>query len=163
AGRIRAQMLRERVTTSSGSPAFYARLAEWCAAHAATLPLRALFTGGAPVLPPLVRSLGRLGPEGHVVYGSTEAAPIPGIEGGDMLAAMSGGREEGLCVGREVPAVEVKLIRPHGDPVQLGPDGWRDWEVAPGEVGELVVTGAHVLAGYLDDPAAELANKIRDG
>src|SRR5207245_4212623 len=51
------QIVSEGVTTSSGSPAFYERLAGWCAANGKRLPLRALFTGGAPVLPPLARRL----------------------------------------------------------------------------------------------------------
>src|SRR5439155_3396497 len=41
--------------------------------------------------------------------------------------------------------------------------GWREWDVAGGEVGEIVVTGDHVLSSYLGDPDAERANKIRDG
>ena len=55
-GLIYRQLLSQRVTTSSGSPAFYDRLARWCDANGRELPLRALFTG-APVLPPLARLL----------------------------------------------------------------------------------------------------------
>ncbi len=163
---IHAQMQRERVTTSSGSPAFYERLAAWCHARGEHLSLRALFTGGAPVLPPLVRALRSIAGRVHVVYGSTEAEPIAGIEAAEMLAAMDVAGEEasqGLCVGRVVSALEEKRVRPHDGPIELGPRGWSEWEVGAGEVGELVVTGAHVLAGYLDDPEAERANKIRDG
>lgn len=165
ARRVHAQMVRERVTTSSGSPAFYERLATWCRDHHERLPLRAVFTGGAPVLPPLVRALRSIVPEVHVVYGSTEAEPIAGIEAAEMLAAMDAScaeTEPGLCVGREVAAIEAKLVRPADGPLELGARGWSEWEVGAGEVGELVVTGAHVLAGYLDDPEAERANKIRD-
>jgi acyl-CoA synthetase (AMP-forming)/AMP-acid ligase II len=160
---IDRQMRAVGVTTSSGSPAFYERLAEWAAARGAKLPLRALFTGGAPVYPPLARLLAdRVEGEAHVVYGSTEAEPAAGIEARAMLAAMEEGGE-GICVGAPVPQVELRILRPHDGPIELGPGGWAEWDAEPGETGEVVVTGDHVLAGYLDDPEADRANKIRDG
>ena len=167
--RIYRQIVDEGVATSSGSPAFYERLAGWCAETGRRLPLRALFTGGAPVLPPLARLLAEVvdGDVG-VVYGSSEAEPIAGIGAREMLAAMETGsaaepRAEGLCVGRPVPEVEVRLLRPEDGPIELGDGGLAEWEVEPGKVGEVVVSGPHVLAGYLNDPGAERQNKIRDG
>jgi len=160
---IFAQVLAEGVTTSSGSPAFYQRLAGWCAAHGRKLPLRAVFTGGAPVYPPLARLLAdTVEGEAHVVYGSTEAEPVAGIEARAMLEAMERGGE-GICVGAPVPEVELRILRPHDGPVELGPRGWAEWDAAPGETGEVAVTGDHVLAGYLDDPSADRENKVRDG
>lgn len=166
--RIHRQMREERVTTSSGSPAFYDRLGRWCVETGHRIPLRALFTGGAPVLPPLARVLdATVDGEPHVVYGSSEAEPIAGIGARDMLAAMEAHRDDadhpgGLCVGAPVPQIEVKLLRPHDGPVDLD-GGWAAWEVDPGEVGEVTVAGAHVLPGYLNDPEAERQNKVRDG
>jgi acyl-CoA synthetase (AMP-forming)/AMP-acid ligase II len=167
--RIHRQMLGERVTTSSGSPALYERLARWCADHGKRIPLRALFTGGAPVLPPLARILDAVvDGDPNVVYGSSEAEPIAGIDARDMLAAMEERREDadhpgGICVGAPVPEIALKLVHPHDGPVVLDDGGWGRWEVGPGEVGEVVVAGGHVLAGYLNDPEAERQNKIRDG
>ena len=162
--RVVAQMERERVTTSSGSPAFYGRLATWCEERGRRLPLRALFTGGAPVLPALARLLAAtVEGEAHVVYGSTEAEPIAGIEVRAMLEAMAAEGEEGVCVGNPVPAIEVKLVRPHDGPIALDAAGWSAWEVDRDAVGEVVVRGAHVLEAYFADPDADRANKIRDG
>jgi acyl-CoA synthetase (AMP-forming)/AMP-acid ligase II len=165
--RIHRQMRDEGVTTSSGSPAFYDRLGRWCAETGNRIPLRAMFTGGAPVLPPLARLLAAVADgDVSVVYGSSEAEPIAGIDAREMLAVMERGigaeRPEGICVGVPVPEVDVKLLRPHDEPITLGEDGIAGWEVGPGEVGEVVVTGSHVLAGYLNDPDAERLNKIRD-
>lgn len=160
--RVHAQMVRERVTTSSGSPAFYERLAGWCESRGAKIPVRALYTGGAPVLPPLARRLrDATAGTAHVVYGSTEAEPIAGIAADEMVRVAPVG--EGVCVGTPVPHVALKLVRPHDGPIVLGAAGWREWEVAPGEAGEVVVSGGHVLTGYVDDPEAERQNKIRDG
>ena len=70
---------------------------------------------------------------------------------------------DGLCAGRPVPEIEVELIRPHDGPVELSAGGWSAWKVSPGEVGEVVVAGEHVLSGYLDDPESDRENKIQDG
>jgi acyl-CoA synthetase (AMP-forming)/AMP-acid ligase II len=162
---IRAQMVAERVTTSSGSPAFFAKLAQHCRARGERLPLRALHTGGAPVTAPLARALVEVVEHAHVVYGSTEAEPIAGIEAAEMLAALAtdAANEGGLCVGPPVPSLTCRLVRAQDGPIGLGVAGWSEWEVERGDVGEVVVTGEHVVRGYLDDPAAEHADKIRDG
>ena len=163
--RVHAQMVRERVTTTSGSPAFYERLADWCRTRGEALPVRALFTGGAPVLPPLARRLRDVTAAGtaHIVYGSTEAEPIAGITADEMVDLDATGAAEGVCVGRPVAGITLKLIHAVDESVSLGVNGWRGLECAPGEAGEIVVTGAHVLAGYLNDPDAEARTKIRDG
>lgn len=153
------QMREEGVTTTSGSPAFYERLA----AHG-RVPVRALFTGGAPVFPPLAELLSRqTDGEVWVLYGSTEAEPIAGIGATELVAAAAEPEAAGVCAGEPVPEIEWRIIRAADGPVSLGPEGWAALEVPPGETGELVVTGPHVLKGYLDDPAAESASKIRDG
>jgi acyl-CoA synthetase (AMP-forming)/AMP-acid ligase II len=163
--RVHAQMVREKVTTTSGSPAFYERLADWCRARGEQLPVRALFTGGAPVLPPLARRLRDVTAAGtaHIVYGSTEAEPIAGITADEMVDLDATGAAEGVCVGRPVAGITLRLIRADDAPVVLGASGWDAIECAPGEIGEIVVTGEHVLAGYLNDPDAEARTKIRDG
>lgn len=160
--RVYGQVLTEGVTTSSGSPAFYERLAAWCEVTDRQLPLRALFTGGAPVLPPLARRL-RDVVKGtvHVVYGSTEAEPIAGITADGMVSAAAGG--EGVCVGEPVAHVRLKIVRATDEPIALDDAGWTEWEVAPGAPGEIVVTGDHVLKAYVGDPAAQQRAKIPDG
>lgn len=161
--RVYRQILAERVTTSSGSPAFYSRLASWCRERGLRLPLRAVFTGGAPVLPNQARELqecieGKL----HVVYGSTEAEPIAGLEASELLEAASSGKD-GLCVGMPVPQIELKLLRPWDGVIEKDYRGMDYWECGHGEVGEVAVTGRHVLTGYLDDPESDKRTKITDG
>jgi acyl-CoA synthetase (AMP-forming)/AMP-acid ligase II len=162
--RVHRQMTKEGVTTTGGSPAFYERLAAWCESRGSKIPVRALFTGGAPVLPALARRLvAATRGEAHVVYGSTEAEPIAGIEARAMLDAMATDTGPGLCAGAPVPDVALRLVKPVDGPIALGPGGWAAWEVGSGEVGEVVVSGPHVLTGYLDDAEADRENKIRDG
>jgi acyl-CoA synthetase (AMP-forming)/AMP-acid ligase II len=160
---IARQIEAERVTTTSGSPAFYERLANGYRSAHRTLTLRALFTGGAPVLPPLARLLVEIvAGEVHVVYGSTEAEPIAGITARELIEGVER-NDDGLCVGTPVEGIRVRIIRASDDPIVLGARGWSEWEVAPGETGEIVVSGAHVLPGYEGDPEAERASKIADG
>jgi acyl-CoA synthetase (AMP-forming)/AMP-acid ligase II len=159
------QTRRHGVTSSSGSPAFYEKLCGWCAARGERLPLGALFTGGAPVLPPLARLLASLeGTAAHVVYGSTEAEPIAGITARAMVQALDEhGTRGGLCAGLPVPQIDLRIVRAHDGPLELGPAGWSGWELPSGDPGEIVVGGPHVLPAYLDDPDSDRANKIREG
>ncbi len=165
--RIYQQLMVEGVTTSSGSPAFYDRLVAWCEAEGLELPLRALWTGGAPVYPRLAQRLeSTVAGTAHVVYGSTEAEPIAGIGAGKMLRAMQpreGNTFKGICVGQPGKDISLRLIRPHDGPVLLGESGWNGWEIGGGEVGEVVVSGSHVLGAYYNSPAETALHKINEG
>ena len=161
-GRIRAgpvveQIVRIGVTRSAGSPAFFRRLVEFCESDERTLgPMSRIDTGGAPVFPGLLARLQQLAPEARVVsvYGSTEAEPMTHMAFGEMgdkdLEAMRSGK--GLLVG--LPVSEVALcVLPDRFGSPIGPYARRDFEaeVLPvGAIGEIVVSGGHVLQGYLD-------------
>ncbi len=176
---VLTQMRTEQVTTLVASPAFCDRLVVEVLRRGEELPLRRLFTGGAPVLPPLLRNLSRVMPQGaEVIYGSTEAEPISGIAVADMLASQrqrtvddpirrartSGdGCDEGLCVGYPVQGITVRIIRPFEGPIRVSGSDWSPWDLESGATGEIIVSGRHVLTGYLDDPAADAAHKIHDG
>jgi acyl-CoA synthetase (AMP-forming)/AMP-acid ligase II len=73
------------------------------------------------------------GPGTHFVYDEEFATTPPG------------------SMGKLVPGTEARLVDP-----ATGED------VAPGEVGELLVRGLQVMVGYLDNPAAT-AETITDG
>lgn len=144
-GRIANQVLRLQPTRTGGSPAFYQRLS---ADPASLRSFRKIFTGGAPVFPAFLQKLQLFAPECLIVavYGSTEAEPIAHIECGKISpadwTAMSEGK--GLLTGSPVPQIRLRII----------PDQWgkemRSHEPVPhGSSGEILVTGDHVLKGYL--------------
>lgn len=155
-GPVVRQIQEHGVTSSAASPAFFERLAIYCIENGLTLPgLRKLFTGGAPVFPRLLEQLQRMAPNAEVValYGSTEAEPIahlPRHEMGDedRAATLAGG---GLLAGPPVPEVSLRIV-PDAWGRPLGPFTRAEFDslcLAPGQVGEIVVTGEHVLKGYL--------------
>lgn len=162
--RILRQMAREGVTTTSGSPAFFAKLVDWCEAQGETIPVRAAFTGGAPVPPDLARRLATpvIVGTAHVVFGATEVEPVAGIPVPDLVQLLDQPTEGvgGLCVGPPVRQLQVQLLRPT-DGVLQSPDGRIATLAVPvGEIGEITVSGDYVLPGYLHDEVANQASRI---
>jgi acyl-CoA synthetase (AMP-forming)/AMP-acid ligase II len=56
--------------------------------------------------------------------------------------------------------VQTRVIRIEDGPIELSHDDWEAIEVAPGDVGELIVSGDHVCGGYYRNPDADRQNKI---
>ena len=154
-GRLRAQIAAERPTRSVASPAFFERLLGGPGASglgAETFAsFRRLDTGGAPVFPDLLDRLAAVAGAAVAVYGSTEAEPIAHTgppSAADRRRTADGG---GLLAGRPVPQVELQVVRDTAGPT--GPFTVAEWGVRalpPGETGEVVVAGAHVVPGTLD-------------
>ena len=96
------------------------------------------------------------------MYGSTEAEPVAHIEAPLRLERTARRSLAGYCIGRPSRQVQLKVVRIHKGPIQLDDAGWSQWEQPIGEVGELVVRGAHVAKSYFHNKEATLENKIRD-
>ncbi len=139
--RLRAQMAKHRVNRIVAPPAVVARIVE----GAAPIPqLEAIFTGGGPVFPNLLRAAAKAAPNAaiHAVYGSTEAEPIAHVRmdeiaEADWNAMATGG---GLLAGKPIDEIDVEL---------------RDHEV--------FVAGPHVNRGYLDATDDASSKSVRDG
>jgi len=107
------------------------------------------------VFPRLLDRIQAAAPQAEVtaVYGSTEAEPIACLPRVDLRpedrAAMDTGG--GLLAGRPVSAARVGIL-PDRWGIPIGPFGGPEFErlcLGPGQAGEIVVSGPHVLKGYL--------------
>lgn len=151
------------------SPALLLRLAAHARASGRRLStFTQIYTGGAPVFPSTLDMLAAAAPHARIVavYGSTEAEPIAeidraGISGADRAAMMSGA---GLLAGRPVDSIAVRVL-PDRWGAAVGPLAADDFAricLPAGEIGEIVVSGEHVLEGYLDGVGDEEI-KVRVG
>jgi acyl-CoA synthetase (AMP-forming)/AMP-acid ligase II len=140
----------------TASPAFFERLIAHGVSCRRTLPkIRHLHTGGAPVFPRLLTGLRALAPNAEVVavYGSTEAEPVAHLSVAEIspadFAAMQNGR--GLLAGLPVPEIALRIVRDRWGTVRGAMTRSElEHETLPAEQpGEIVVTGEHVLRGYL--------------
>ena len=140
-GKLRQQMARHGVTRIVAPPAVVARIVDGAPAMPA---IKAIFTGGGPVFPNLMRAAAKAAPmaEIYAVYGSTEAEPIAHVRMSDIAEAdweeMAAGG--GLLAGMPIPEIKVEL---------------RDHEV--------FVAGPHVNRGYLDAADDVSSKSVRDG
>jgi olefin beta-lactone synthetase len=118
--------------------------------------IRRVFTGGGPVFPSLLRRLAATYPQASItsLYGSTEAEPSAHVSVGetsaDDLTAMQNGK--GLLAGHPVSQVRLRILRSdHSTPKDVISQAEFDASsLGQGQIGEIVVSGDHVLKGYLN-------------
>ena len=159
-----AQCNQLGVTNLFASPAV---LRNWATAGA-RLPrvptLKRVVSAGSPATTATIAGVAALLPAGARVftpYGATEALPVSDIGSGEILleTAAKTALGAGVCVGRPVPGVEVRIVRQTAGPIPT----WADAELVPdGEIGEFVAGGAAVSQSYWNRPDADAAAKILD-
>ncbi len=153
---VMRQIQRYRPTSTAASPAFLERLVEACDRHSTQLPsLQRVFAGGAPVFPRLLERMQAIAPQAQItaVYGSTEAEPIAHIayhelQPDDRANMLSG---SGLLTGHPVAELQLRILPDQwGTPLPAFTQAEFDRQcLAAGAIGEIVVSGDHVLPGYL--------------
>jgi acyl-CoA synthetase (AMP-forming)/AMP-acid ligase II len=151
------------VTNLFGSPALVRRVGEYGAARGVKLPtLRRVISAGAPVSAAAVANFAALLADGvqvHTPYGATEALPVSSIGSAEILAQTAARTAEGagVCVGRPVEGMQVKIIRISDVPI---PE-WSDHlELPAGQVGEIVVRGPVVTGAYYNRLVSTALAKI---
>ncbi len=153
------------VTNSFGSPALWAKIGVYCDSHDIEFStLNRILMAGAPVPPTMMKQYKRILPNGHVhsPYGATEVLPVSSVMDDDVLevAAARSARGEGTCVGKILPGVEARILPLKEDAMDASD---LEKQVAPGEIGEIVVTGPSVTKAYDQLPEATRLSKILDG
>jgi fatty-acyl-CoA synthase len=127
----------ERVTVVFANPELFDRMRRSDAWRRADLShVRMAIVGGGLVPEPLIRTYLDAGVALQHGYGLTEAAPVVSVLAADDVAVRP------ASVGRPLPFVDVRVVRPDATPC------------APGEIGEWEIRGPNVFAGYRGDPAS---------
>ena len=155
-------VLQENVTMSFGSPTLWGNLAVHGHRTGLSFPsLRRVLCAGAPVPPWLWESLSALLPNGrlHSPYGATEALPVATISAAEVVneTATATRTGAGACVGHILPGNMVKIIAPVDGLIRTLADAF---ELAQGQIGEIIVAGPTVTLDYDGLPEATAAAKI---
>ena len=157
--RIIDQIQSLGVKRLTAPPSFMKILAEHIIARGADVSsIIELAVGGAPVSRELCLLMKNAfpGASGKILYGSTEAEPISSILIDEVISAEG----DGYLVGRPHDFTEVMIAGLPEEPDAIVDTTLRSYRVAPGGIGEIVVKGAHVLKGYIDNPEADRENKV---
>jgi len=109
-----------------------------------TSNLRAILSGASPVPTNLIENFRNIGIEIHQAYGLTEAGGPGTVLSPDDAMVRIG------SAGKAFFHTTVRIVDEDGN------------DTAPGVPGELLVSGAHVMKGYWNNPEAT-AETIRDG
>lgn len=162
--KIAAQIRQHSVNSIIASPFFVRQLSRHLKSNKLILnTIQRILTGGAPVFPSEAKVYRDAFPHAHIgiVYGSTEAEPMSMIAVDELIASET---ESGLNVGKVERCATVKIVPISEECIAVPDDeALSKLEVAPGEIGEIIVSGKHVLRDYLNNPDALKRNKIFAG
>ncbi|MFI8998988.1 FadD3 family acyl-CoA ligase [Streptomyces sp. NPDC053542] len=148
-GLLLRRMAEERVSVLLGPPTvFHCLIRDPGRERHDLSALRLAGTGAAMIPTELIEEIRReLGAtDVFTAYGLSESTGVVSICPADADAATVA-----RTVGVALPGTELRIV---------GPDGR---ELPPGEPGEVVTRGYHVMAGYLDDPEATARAIDADG
>lgn len=155
------------ITNMFGSPALLDKLGRYVEANDVKIPtLKRVLSAGAPVPARTLRRISKmLNPTTPIFtpYGATEAMPVACIGSHEILTDKIQQRTEnggGICIGKAVDTLEVRVIRISDEPIELWSD---ELEIGVGEIGEIVVKGKNVTQGYYNRESANKLAKIKDG
>lgn len=157
------QIFGANVSCCTVSPSIFVNMANYCKSQGIILQgLRRVVTGGAPVSNDNVKAFKEIAPNAKilVLYGSTEVEPMAHIEADDMLSCDQ--TRQGVNVGKICEDLDFKLIKIYKNNIELNQNGWQEWELPKGQVGEFIVSGEHVCEGYYNNEEAFRATKIKE-
>jgi acyl-CoA synthetase (AMP-forming)/AMP-acid ligase II len=160
-----AQIRQHKITRLSGAPAYFEGLVKYLSQQQGELKtvdeIKSIVVGGATVSKALARSIRDAFPlaNAKIVYGSTEAEPISDVSIDEYLAE----GQSGYLVGHVAPQIDLMIS--NVDDLEKEGKLIREYDLeqricSVGVIGEILVSGHHVLKQYIDNPDANRENKI---
>jgi acyl-CoA synthetase (AMP-forming)/AMP-acid ligase II len=146
--RVLARVEDERITVLPGSPTLYQAILDHPGRGDRDLSsLRVAVTGAADIPVELVRRMDEELPFSTIItgYGLTEAGTAAATSPGDDVETIA------TTVGRARPGFEIRI------------NDERTGDVPMGEPGEVLLRGASVMVGYVNDPEATRLALSADG
>lgn len=151
-------IIKYRATRFGGSPVLVQKIASFLTKNKTT-NLTHVYMGGGPVYPRDLKNMQSLLPQCCVygLYGSTESEPISHMSAKDYTEEKHHATKEGygLYVGKPVKEINVKIIESSKLSEMLN---LKEIET---HTGEIIVSGSHVLKGYLNGEG-DSENKIHE-
>ncbi len=180
------QIRQHNITRLSGAPAYITGLVSYLQQQdndqQVVSEIKSIVVGGATVSVELAEGIRKAFPnaDARIVYGSTEAEPISDVsideylkassQTGDSLLGASnpgasnlgasnpGASNLGYLVGKV--ASQIELLITNINESELTEEALLRHRCKAGEIGEILVSGDHVLKQYIDNPSANRENKI---
>ena len=154
-GQVLATIARERVSNALFVPAMIIKLLQYPDLERYDLgSMRSVIYGAAPMPVPVLRQvMDRFGWEFMGAYGATETGPA-------YIAFLD--REDHRLDGEPLKEARLASVGHEGINAQVRIFDDRDRPLPPGEVGEIVVRGPHIMKGYWKKPR-ETAEALRGG
>jgi acyl-CoA synthetase (AMP-forming)/AMP-acid ligase II len=153
-----------KVTYSFGSPAIWNVVSRYCQDQGIILHhLQQVLMAGAPISGGLIARMQTILPQEAMIYtpyGATEALPIVSLEGREIVSSTwpSSCQGKGICVGRPLPGIDVRVVALSDDPIPLWSD---DLCLAPDQIGEIVAGGDVVTRAYENNDQENQLAKIQ--
>lgn len=154
-----------KITNSFGSPALWDTVSQYCMKHNIKLPsLKRILMAGAPVSGSLLRrfeSIVNKECKIYTPYGATEVLPVTQIDRQEILEQTweLSNTGQGICVGRAILGVEIKIIAVSDLPISK----WRDVKkLGTNSVGEIVIKAPWATQSYFNRENLTQLAKIKD-
>ena len=167
------QIRQHKITRLSGAPAYINALVNYLHQQPKQLKtveeVKGLVVGGATVSKALASSIKTSFPlaDARIVYGSTEAEPISDVSIDEYLAENEIDKSSveinssGYLVGHVASQIDLLISNVYElESSEINESQLLDKRCETGEIGEILVSGDHVLKQYIDNPSANRENKI---
>lgn len=168
AGKVINQIRTHKISRLSGAPAYISALVEYLNGqedvNRTVTEIKSLVVGGATVSKALAQGIRNAFPNANakIVYGSTEAEPISDLSIDEYLAET----QDGYLVGHIASQIDLLISNVDDSDLNQKVDNpitesdLLNHACQTYEVGEILVSGHHVLKQYIDNPEANTENKI---